>query len=185
MTFHLRDIVRLFRGFGAATEGQVLSYNEETQRPEWRDAVGDEVGGVSPLRVVKLDSSVDITENAEWTDLLTASVEASSTYYVEGYIRGIDAVAVDFILSYPSGASWCGVFTISSTELGGGIGGYWDGARLTATYFGSGNVGIKFSGVLTVASTAGDFKLRAAQAIEDPTTTEITTDTYITITKAQ
>lgn len=140
--------------------------------------------GTSPLRVFVLDTVVDITNNDEFVDVLSASVEASSTYYVEGYIRGIDAVDVDLILSYPSGAEWSGVYHRVNLMTGAVVA-FWDGTRLTATDFGKDNVGIKFSGVLTVASTAGNFKLRACQTVADPTTTEIPVGTYITITKAQ
>lgn len=184
MTFHLRDIVRLFRGFGAATEGQVLSYNEETQRPEWRDAAGGEGGGESPLRVVVLDTAVDITDNASWTDVITVEAERHSKYFITGFIPviGVENTNVDVMLSVPDG-EFIGTYTVST--FGGSASLGWDGSRVTGLDFGSPATVFHFSGVLVTTGDEVTVKLRAAQSIADPETTEIPVGTFLTITKAQ
>lgn len=138
--------------------------------------------GTSPLRVVVLDSVVDITNNDEFVDVLSASVEANSVYHVEGYCRAFTAVDADLILSLPSGAT----FTGSYESFAGGFSAatYWDGTRLTGQSYGDGAT-LRFAGVVDTAGTAGNFKLRACQTVADPATTEIPVGTYITITKAQ
>lgn len=138
--------------------------------------------GTSPLRVFVLDTVVDITNNDEFVDVLSASVEANSIYHVEGYCRSFSAAGSDLILSLPSGATFTGSYM--AVAGGSASAAYWDGTRITGQSYGDGAT-IKFSGVVDTAGTAGNFKLRACQTVADPTTTEIPVGTYITITKAQ
>lgn len=63
MTFHLRDLIRLFRALGNPADGQMLTYNATAERPEWSDAAA----GITYNRITLTEDVVSDAANGRIT----------------------------------------------------------------------------------------------------------------------